>query len=124
MAADCTSASLPLAVKLWRLRYEFNREEKLLSIGTYSSVGVPEAREAATSAKRLLRVGKDPAVEKRLRRLSTHAIDVIKALRKLTGRPPYLFPNQRHAHRPASENAIGYLLTGRGTIIAMCISWI
>jgi integrase len=46
--------------------------------------------------------------------LSTQAIDVIKALRKLSGRTPYLFPNQRHAHRPASENAIGYLLNRAG----------
>jgi len=46
--------------------------------------------------------------------LSTHAIDVIQALRKLTGRTPYLFPNQRHAHRPASETAIGYLLNRAG----------
>ena len=49
--------------KLWRLRYE------LLSIGPYPSVGLAEAREVATNAKRLLREGKDPAVEKRLRRL-------------------------------------------------------
>jgi hypothetical protein len=55
--------------KLWRLRYEFERKEKLLSIGPYPSVGLAEAREVATNAKRLLREGKDPAVEKRLRRL-------------------------------------------------------
>jgi hypothetical protein len=55
--------------KLWRLRYEFERKEKLLSIGPYPLVGVAEAREVATNAKRLLREGKDPAVEKRLRRL-------------------------------------------------------
>jgi integrase len=37
--------------------------------------------------------------------LSTQAIGVIKAVRKLTGRTPYLFPNHRHAHRPASEKS-------------------
>jgi len=52
--------------KLWRLRYEFERKEKLLSIGPYPSVGLAEV---ATNAKRLLREGKDPAVEKRLRHL-------------------------------------------------------
>jgi integrase len=46
--------------------------------------------------------------------LATQALDVIKALHRLTGRTPYLFPNQRHAHRPASENAIGYLLNRAG----------
>jgi hypothetical protein len=49
----------PAGGKLWRLRYEFERKEKLLSIGPYPSVGVAEAREAATNAKRLLREGKD-----------------------------------------------------------------
>jgi hypothetical protein len=33
----------PAGGKLWRLRYEFNRKEKLLSIGPYPSVGVVEA---------------------------------------------------------------------------------
>ena len=33
--------------KLWRLRYEFERKEKLLSIGPYPSVGLAEAREVA-----------------------------------------------------------------------------
>ena len=59
----------PAGGRLWRLRYEFERKEKLLSIGPYPSVGVAEAREVATNAKRLLREGKDLAVEKRLRRL-------------------------------------------------------
>jgi integrase len=59
----------PAGGKLWRLRYEFERKEKLLSIGPYSAVGLAEAREAATNAKRLLREGRDPAVGKRLRRL-------------------------------------------------------
>jgi hypothetical protein len=49
----------PAGGKLWRLRYEFERKEKLLSIGPYPSVGVAEAREAATNSKRLLRKGKD-----------------------------------------------------------------
>jgi Arm DNA-binding domain len=58
--------------KLWRLRYEFGRKEKLLSIGPYSAVGLAEACEAATNAKGHLREGRDPAVEKRVRRLGGH----------------------------------------------------
>src|SRR5882757_1206218 len=53
----------PAGGKLWRLRYELERKEKLLSIGPYPSVGLAEAREVAINAKRLLREGKDPAVE-------------------------------------------------------------
>lgn len=41
--------------------------------------------------------------------LSTHAVDVLLTIRRLTGRARYVFPNQRHTHQPLSENAIGYL---------------
>ena len=37
--------------KLWRLRYEFERKEKLLSMGPYPSSGVAEARETAIQRK-------------------------------------------------------------------------
>jgi integrase len=110
----------PAGGKLWRLRYEFNRKEKLLSIGPYLSVGVAEAREPATSAKCLRREGKDPAVEKRLRRMSTQAIGVIKALRKLTGRTPYLFPTKGTSSGQPAKMRSGICYIGRGIIIAMC----
>ncbi len=35
-------------------------------------------------------------------------------MRPFTGRMPLIFPNARHAHRPMSENAIGYLLNRIG----------
>jgi hypothetical protein len=57
---------------------------------------------------------KDDDARDHLVPLAEQAIDVIEALRKLTGRTPYLFLNQRHAHRPARENAIGYLLNRAG----------
>ncbi len=46
--------------------------------------------------------------------LSRQAVDVIAVLRPLTGRMPLLFPSVRHAHRPMSENAIGYLINRAG----------
>ena len=46
--------------------------------------------------------------------LSQQAVAVIAAVRSLTGRGPLVFPNARHAHRPMSENAIGYLLNRAG----------
>lgn len=46
--------------------------------------------------------------------LSRQALDVVEALRTLTGGGPLAFPNQRHAHKPMSENAIGYLLNRAG----------
>ncbi|CCW20133.1 hypothetical protein EBBID32_45040 [Sphingobium indicum BiD32] len=41
--------------------------------------------------------------------LSHQAVDVLRQVRRLTGRGKLVFPGQRHAHRPLSENAIGYL---------------
>lgn len=46
--------------------------------------------------------------------LSRQAVETIAALRSLNDRGPLVFPNTRHAHRPMSENAIGYLLNRAG----------
>lgn len=46
--------------------------------------------------------------------LPRQAMDVIAVLRELTGKGPYVFPNQRHAHKPMSENAMGYLINRAG----------
>ncbi|SEJ02588.1 Site-specific recombinase XerD [Sphingomonas sp. OV641] len=42
--------------------------------------------------------------------LSRQAVEVIEAVRPLTGHLPYLFPNDRHAHRPMSENGVRALI--------------
>jgi integrase len=41
--------------------------------------------------------------------LSRQAVEALAAIRPLTGRYKLVFPSERHAHRPMSENAIGYL---------------
>lgn len=46
--------------------------------------------------------------------LTCQAVAVLKALWPLTGEGLLLFPSNRHAHRPMSENAIGYLLNRAG----------
>ncbi|WP_100960426.1 integrase arm-type DNA-binding domain-containing protein [Bosea sp. FBZP-16] len=46
--------------------------------------------------------------------LSRQAVEAIEALRKVSGRGPLAFPNTRHAHKPMSENAMGYLLHRAG----------
>jgi integrase len=46
--------------------------------------------------------------------LSRQAVEVLLAVRQFTGRGPLVFPSTRHAHRPMSENAIGYLLNRAG----------
>lgn len=57
---------------------------------------------------------KDDEARDHLVPLSRQAIEVIEALRQLTGRCPFVFPNGRHAHKPMSENAMGYLLNRAG----------
>lgn len=47
--------------------------------------------------------------------LSRQAVETVKAALRVSGpRAPLLFPSVRHAHKPMSENAIGYLLNRAG----------
>ncbi|MFT9424212.1 MAG: site-specific integrase [Acetobacter syzygii] len=60
-----------------------------------------------------------PAERMKMRRpyivpLSRQALQVLEAVKTLTGRGPMVFPNARWAHRAMSENALGYLLNRAG----------
>lgn len=46
--------------------------------------------------------------------LSRQAVEVVREATRLCGRGPLLFPSTRHARRPISENAIGYLMNRAG----------
>jgi integrase len=46
--------------------------------------------------------------------LARQSVEVLRALWPLTGSCELLFPNNRHMHKPMSENAIGYLLNRAG----------
>lgn len=46
--------------------------------------------------------------------LARQSIEALRALWPLTGACQLLFPGNRHAHKPMSENAIGYLLNRAG----------
>ena len=54
--------------KLWRLRYTYQGKEKLLSFGPYPQVSLANARDQRDAAKAVLRDGKDPALQKRIRK--------------------------------------------------------
>src|SRR3546814_9316854 len=41
--------------------------------------------------------------------LSRQAVEVLEAARAFAPYSRLVFPSQRHAHRPISENAVGYL---------------
>jgi integrase len=69
---------------------------------------IPSTRMKLDTAKK-----KDEAFD-HLVPLSRQAVETINALRTLSGGGSLVFPNTRHAHRPMSENAIGYLLNRAG----------
>jgi len=51
----------PAGGEWWRFKYKFNGKEKRLSLGTYPSVGLRDARERRDAARRLLAGGIDPS---------------------------------------------------------------
>ena len=55
----------PSGVKLWRMKYYFNKKEKLLSFGQYPVVSLKEARTKRDEAKALLAKGVDPSEQKK-----------------------------------------------------------
>lgn len=72
----------PAGGKLWRWRYEYGGKEKLLSIGRYPDIGLSEAREARDAARKVLKAGRDPSIEKKAKRLTltTSAAETFEAL--------------------------------------------
>lgn len=66
----------PSGSKYWRLRYFFNGKEKLLALGVYPEVGLADARERRSQARKQLAAGKDPSeIKKQTRRESTASCD-------------------------------------------------
>lgn len=62
--------------KKWRMKYRFGGEKRL-SIGSYPSVTLKEARERREEAKKLLEKGKDPSFEKQEARKQAIADEMI-----------------------------------------------
>lgn len=57
---------------------------------------------------------KDNEARDHLVPLSRQAVETIEVVRRVSGKGPLAFPNTRHAHRPMSENAMGYMLNRAG----------
>jgi integrase len=55
----------PSGGKWWRLKYRFEGKEKRISLGTYPTVGLKEARERREQAKKILSQGVDPSAERK-----------------------------------------------------------
>ncbi len=56
--------------KLWRFKYRFNGQEKLLALGAYPDLALKQARERRDQARKLVAGGIDPAVEKKRRAIA------------------------------------------------------
>jgi integrase len=55
----------PSGSKYWRLKYRFAGKEKLLALGVYPDIGLAEARERRTQARKELAAGNDPGEAKK-----------------------------------------------------------
>ena len=65
--------------RYWRLKYRLAGREKVFAVGVYPEVGLAEAREKALAARRLIRDGADPVVERRRRQIGNTA-DTFQAI--------------------------------------------
>ena len=64
---------MPDGAKRWRLAYRLAGVQKVLAVGVYPATGLREAREARDEAKKLLAIGQDPSLAKKLAKLSKAA---------------------------------------------------
>ncbi|GAB3377612.1 tyrosine-type recombinase/integrase [Azotobacter armeniacus] len=55
----------PTGSKLWRYRYRFNGNAKMLALGVYPAVTLQKARQLRDAARQLLAEGKDPSAERK-----------------------------------------------------------
>src|SRR5690606_9144511 len=55
----------PAGSKVWRFRYRFAGKPKVLSFDSYPEVSLAEARQLRDEARKLVKAGKDPAIERR-----------------------------------------------------------
>jgi len=60
----------PGGSKLWRLKYRFNKKERLLAFGPYPLVTIAEARQKRDEAKKVLLAGTDPSAQKKANRVA------------------------------------------------------
>jgi integrase len=56
----------PTGGKWWRYKYRFAGKEKLLALGAYPDVGLAEARELHSQARKVLAAGNDPSEVKKV----------------------------------------------------------
>jgi integrase len=70
----------PSGRKLWRMRYRFGNRENMLSLGAFPIVPIAEARVRRDEVRKLISAGIDPALRRRLDKLSTARKDTFGAV--------------------------------------------
>lgn len=55
----------PSGSKLWRLKYQYLKKERLFAVGAYPDIGLKEAREIAANVKKQIAQGIDPTQQRR-----------------------------------------------------------
>ncbi len=59
----------PSGSKLWRFRYQWQRKEQMLSLGSYPEVSLAQARQKRDDARKLVADGKNPSDVRREEKL-------------------------------------------------------
>lgn len=81
----------------------------------FADLDPKEALWKVPAARMKLRLAqKDDESRDHIVPLSRQALETIEAIRVLSGRGPCVLPNGRTAHKPISENALGYMLNRAG----------
>jgi hypothetical protein len=70
----------PNGSKLWRLAYRFRGKQKTLAIGVYPAVTLKQARQKRDDARRLLADNIDPAMQRRLEKLTAASGNTFQAV--------------------------------------------
>jgi len=63
----------PTGAKLWRYRYRIAGKENLFALGKYPALGLAEAREQRSDARKLVKQGIHPSHNRHAEQLATHA---------------------------------------------------
>ena len=60
----------PNGSKLWRLRYRFNGQENMMSLGAFPSTSLANARTNVSESRSLLASGMNPSVKRKLDKIA------------------------------------------------------
>jgi integrase len=63
----------PNGSRYWRFKYRFHGKEKLLAVGVYPEIKAAQARAERDEARRMLRQGIDPSVDRQVRKQASVA---------------------------------------------------